>query len=287
MSKKHLEISQLSKSFPGPTGPTLIVDQFQLSVMEGEFVCLIGHSGCGKSTILSIIAGLAEASEGGAILDGREVTEPGPDRGVVFQSPSLLPWLSAYENVMLGVSQVAGHLSRKRRGIIVEHYLRLVGLDDAMHLRPTELSAGMKQRVGLARAFALSPKLLLLDEPFGALDSLTRFELQDVLLQLCAQDRKTAFMVTHDVDEALFLSDRVAMMTSNPGRLGGIVEVPFARPRARTAVLEHPRYYQLREELIGFLNNNHATPAPSSTASGDAPAPIVHPRTELTELAAT
>ena len=285
--KKHLEISQMSKSFPGPGGPTLIVDQFQLSVFEGEFVCLIGHSGCGKSTILSIIAGLAEASLGGAILDGRAVTGPGPDRGVVFQSPCLLPWLTAFENVMLGVAEVAGHLSRKRRSIIVEHYLRLVGLDDAMHHRPSELSAGMKQRVGLARAFALSPKLLLLDEPFGALDSLTRFELQDVLLQLCAQDRKTAFMVTHDVDEALFLSDRVAMMTSNPGRLGGIVQVPFARPRSRTAVLEHPRYYELREELLGFLNNNHAVPAPSAPASGAAPEPVLDRRPELAELAAT
>jgi len=278
--KKHLEISHLTKSFPGPTGPHLVVDQFQLTVTEGEFVCLIGHSGCGKSTILSIIAGLAEATEGGAILDGREVTEPGPDRGVVFQSPSLLPWLSAFENVMLGVSQVAGHLSRKRRSIIVEHYLRLVGLDDAMHHRPSELSAGMKQRVGLARAFALSPKLLLLDEPFGALDSLTRFELQDVLLQLCAEDKKTAFMVTHDVDEALFLSDRVAMMTSNPGRLGGIVQIPFARPRNRTAVLEHPRYYELREELLGFLNNNHAT-APSEPAAGDAPQAVLRAQPEL------
>jgi nitrate/nitrite transport system ATP-binding protein len=287
VSKKHLEISHLTKTFPGPTGPHLVVDQFQLSVMEGEFVCLIGHSGCGKSTILSIIAGLASATEGGAILDGREVTEPGTDRGVVFQSPSLLPWLTAFENVMLGVSQAAGHLSRKRRSIIVEHYLRLVGLDDAMHVRPTELSAGMKQRVGLARAFALSPKLLLLDEPFGALDSLTRFELQDVLLQLCAQDKKTAFMVTHDVDEALFLSDRVAMMTSNPGRLGGIVQVPFARPRSRSAVLEHPRYYELREELLGFLNNNHATPAHAPPASGEAPEPVAQPRSELTQLAAT
>jgi nitrate ABC transporter ATP-binding subunit len=275
--KKHLEISQLSKCFAGPTGLHLVVDRFQLTVAEGEFVCLIGHSGCGKSTILSIIAGLAEASEGGAFLAGRAVTEPGPDRGVVFQSPSLLPWLSAFENVMLGVSQVAGHLPRRRRSIIVEHYLRLVGLDDAMHHRPSELSAGMKQRVGLARAFALSPKLLLLDEPFGALDSLTRFELQDVLLELCAQDHKTAFMVTHDVDEALFLSDRVAMMTSNPGRLGGIVQIPFARPRSRTAVLEHPRYYELREELLGFLNNNRAA-APSASAAGDAPEPSLHPR---------
>jgi nitrate ABC transporter ATP-binding subunit len=253
--KRHLEISHLTKSFPGPQGPAVIVEDFQLSVAEGEVVALIGHSGCGKSTILSIIAGLEDATMGGVILDGREVTGPGPDRGVVFQSPNLLPWMTAYDNVMLGVSQVAGHLGRRRRGIIVEHYLRLVGLEDAMHRKPSELSAGMKQRVGLARAFALSPKLLLLDEPFGALDSLTRFELQDVLLTLCAQDRKTAFMVTHDVDEALFVSDRVAMMTSGPAaRLGGIVEIPFPRPRVRTSVLEHPRYYELREELIAFLN---------------------------------
>jgi nitrate ABC transporter ATP-binding subunit len=257
--RPHVEISHLTKSYPGRPGhrgpPAVIVDDFDLRVDEGEFVCLIGHSGCGKSTILSVMAGLTDATQGGVILDGREVREPGPDRGVVFQSPCLLPWMTAFDNVMLGVSQVAGSLSHRRRGIIVEHYLRLVGLEEAMHRKPAELSAGMKQRVGLARAFALSPKLLLLDEPFGALDSLTRFELQDVLLALCGQDRKTAFMVTHDVDEALFLSDRVAMMTSGPGaRLGGIVKVPFPRPRVRAAVLEHPQYYQLREELLAFLH---------------------------------
>jgi nitrate ABC transporter ATP-binding subunit len=260
--KKHLEISHLSKSFAAPAGPPAnIVEDFDLCVGEGEFVCLIGHSGCGKSTVLSVVAGLARPSEGGAILDGREVTGPGPDRGVVFQSPALLPWLTAYDNVMLGVAQVAGHLGRRRRAIIVEHYLRLVGLGDAMFRRPAELSAGMKQRVGLARAFALSPKLLLLDEPFGMLDSLTRFELQEVLLELCAKDGKSAFMVTHDVDEALFLSDRIAMMTSGPGaRVGGIVSVPFPRPRSRAAVLEHPQYYQLRDQLLGFLNGPGSRP---------------------------
>jgi nitrate/nitrite transport system ATP-binding protein len=282
--KKHLEISYMSKTFPGPQGPALIVDKFQLSVFEGEFVCLIGHSGCGKSTILSIIAGLARATEGGAILDGREVTGPGTDRGVVFQAPCLLPWLTAFENVMLGVSQAAAHLPRRRRAIIVEHYLRLVGLEDAMHHRPSDLSAGMKQRVGLARAFALAPKLLLLDEPFGALDSLTRFELQDVLLQLCAQDRKTAFMVTHDVDEALFLSDRVAMMTSNPGRLGGIVKVPFDRPRCRSAVLEHPRYYELREELLGFLNGTPTERPSAPEAPGPAPGIVLERRPDMAGL---
>src|SRR3954469_2729847 len=276
----YLELSRLTKSYPSPKGEAVIVKDVDFKFRKGEFVTVIGHSGCGKSTILMMVAGLSSISGGTIILAGKELTGPGPDRGVVFQSPSLLPWLTAFENVMLGVSQVAGHLSRKRRGIIVEHYLRLVGLDDAMHARPGELSAGMKQRVGLARAFALSPKLLLLDEPFGALDSLTRFELQDVLLQLCAEDRKTAFMVTHDVDEALFLSDRVAMMTSNPGRLGGIVQVPFSRPRSRTAVLEHPRYYELREELLGFLNNNHAT-APSAPSAGDAPQPVLQQQPEL------
>jgi nitrate/nitrite transport system ATP-binding protein len=260
----YLEISHLSRAFAGPTGgETVVVRDFDLAVRKGEFVCLIGHSGCGKSTVLSIIAGLDRASQGGVILDGREVTEPGVDRGVVFQQPNLLPWMTAFENVMLAVQAAAPELSHRRRALVATHYLRLVGLEDALGKRPAELSGGMRQRVGIARAFALHPKVLLLDEPFGMLDSLTRFELQQALLDLWAQDRKTAFMVTHDVDEALFLADRVAMMTSGPcAHLGGVLDVPFPRPRERAAVMDHPRYYQCRDQLIEFLSAQETGPSP-------------------------
>jgi nitrate/nitrite transport system ATP-binding protein len=256
LDQRFLEISHLSMAFPRPDGGrTEVVRDFHLEVHRGEFVCLIGHSGCGKSTVLSIMAGLATATEGGVIVDGKEVRQPGVDRGMVFQQPNLLPWLTAFDNVMLAVEAAAPDLSHKRRALVASHYLRLVGLEEATHRKPGELSAGMRQRVGIARAFSLQPKVLLLDEPFGMLDSLTRFELQQVLLDLWVQDRKTAFMVTHDVDEALFLADRVAMMTKPPGaHLGQIMEVPFPRPRDRAAVMDDPRYYELREQLIGFLD---------------------------------
>jgi nitrate ABC transporter ATP-binding subunit len=252
--QKFLEISHLTKTFPSPAGEAVVVRDFDLAIKKGEFVCLIGHSGCGKSTILSIAAGLLPPTEGGVIVDGREIPGPGPDRGVVFQAPCLLPWLTAYDNVMLGVAEVKGNAPRAEREAIVKRTLEAVGLAESMHKKPGELSAGMRQRVGIARAFALDPKVLLLDEPFGMLDSLTRFELQQVLIDVWSANKKTALMVTHDVDEALFLSDRIAMMTSGPSaKLGGILEVPFARPRDRTAVIEHPDYYALRERLIGFL----------------------------------
>jgi nitrate/nitrite transport system ATP-binding protein len=254
VSPKYLEIFKLSKAFPTPRGPVVIVKDFDLGVAEGEFISVIGHSGCGKSTVLSIVAGLSQATMGGIVLAGKEVTEAGPDRGVVFQAPCLLHWLSAVDNVLLGVDEVKPHLSKEERRAIAEHTLKLVGLGDSFDKKPAELSSGMRQRVGLARAFALSPKLLLLDEPFGMLDSLTRIELQSVLIDLWAQDRKTALMVTHDVDEALFLSDRIVMMTSGPeARVGEILTVPFPRPRQRATVTEHPDYYVLRERLIAFL----------------------------------
>ncbi|MDX2020294.1 MAG: ABC transporter ATP-binding protein [Deltaproteobacteria bacterium] len=257
LDEKFLEFSHLSMSFPKADGTsTKVVDDFQLTVAKGEFVCLIGHSGCGKSTVLSVLAGLINASEGGAILQGREVREPGIDRGIVFQQPNLLPWLSAFGNVMMAVNAAFPQLSRKERADKATHFLTLVGLEDAMEKKSGELSAGMRQRVGIARAFALDPKVLLLDEPFGMLDSLTRFELQQVLLDLWATDRKTAFMVTHDVDEALFLSDRVVMMTSGPhAKVGKIVKVPFSRPRDRATLMEHPQYYDYRDTLIEFLNS--------------------------------
>jgi nitrate ABC transporter ATP-binding subunit len=250
----YLILSKLTKVYPTPKGPAIIVKDFDLSIPKGEFVTLIGHSGCGKSTVLSMVAGLNSITSGGIILGGKELAGPGPDRGVVFQAPCLLPWLSAFNNVMLGVNQVFFTAPLYERRQIAEYYLSVVGLADSMQKRPAELSAGMRQRVGIARAFALSPKLLLLDEPFGMLDSLTRYELQQVLIELWRKDRKTALMVTHDVDEALFLSDRIVMMTNGPeAEVGEILEVPFPRPRHRKDVVEHPAYYRLREHLITFL----------------------------------
>jgi nitrate/nitrite transport system ATP-binding protein len=263
----YVELSNLTKIYETAKGPAIIVKDFNLKIKQGEFVCLIGHSGCGKSTVLSMLAGLNDITGGGIILAGKELVGAGPDRGVVFQAPCLLPWLSAFENVMLGVDQAFFTASKGERRQIAEYYLTVVGLGDAMHKKPSELSQGMRQRVGIARAFALSPKMLLLDEPFGSLDSLTRFELQQVLIELWRRDRKTALMVTHDVDEALFLSDRIVMMTNGPeAEVGDVLEVRFPRPRERKAVMEHPDYYKLREHLIEFLeihaHKNKAAPDP-------------------------
>lgn len=263
----YVDLSKITKIYPTPKGEAVIVRDFNLTIQKGEFVCLIGHSGCGKSTVLSMVAGLSDVTAGAIILAGKELNGPGPDRGVVFQSPCLLPWLTAFQNVLLGVDQVFYTASKKERHQIAEYYLSIVGLADSMHKRSTELSQGMRQRVGIARAFALSPKMLLLDEPFGMLDSLTRFELQQVLIELWRRDKKTALMVTHDVDEALFLSDRIVMMTNGPAaEVGEIMEVHFPRPRTRKAVMEHPDYYRLREQLIGFLEEraHHRQPAGAS-----------------------
>jgi nitrate/nitrite transport system ATP-binding protein len=258
---RQLEIARLGKSFATPRGSYCAVEGFDLSLRAGEFVALIGHSGCGKSTVLSMVAGLSEPSAGGITLAGREIDGPGPDRGVVFQSPALLPWLTARENVLLGVERVFAHGTRAEREAIAEHHLHRVGLAEMSGKLPRELSQGERQRVGIARALALAPKLLLLDEPFGMLDSLTRLELQDVLAELLARTGTTALMVTHDVDEALLLADRVAMMTKGPrARVGAVLEVTLPRPRVREAVLEHPDYYRLREELISFLEHQDATP---------------------------
>jgi nitrate/nitrite transport system ATP-binding protein len=252
--ERFVEFTRLGKVYPTRQGPQKVVDGFEAKIRKGEFVSIIGHSGCGKSTVLSMIAGLTEITEGGIILDGREIAAAGPDRGIVFQAPSLVPWLTAYENVALGVEKVFPHATTAERRDTVEYYLGRVGLADAMHKRAAELSNGMKQRVGIARAFALSPKLLLLDEPFGMLDSLTRWELQEVLMEVWARNRITAIIVTHDVDEAILLADRVVMMTNGPrAKVGRIMEVNLPRPRTRRALLAHPRYYELRESLITFL----------------------------------
>ena len=251
---RYVEFYEARKVYPTPKGPLTVVEDFTLNIRKGDFVSLIGHSGCGKSTVLSMAAGLNDISGGGIILDGREVDGAGPDRGVVFQAPSLFPWLTAAENVALGVERVYPHATKAERRDIVGYYLGRVGLGDAMDKLASELSNGMKQRVGIARAFALSPKLLLLDEPFGMLDSLTRWGLQEVLMEVWSRTRVTAICVTHDVDEAILLADRVVMMTNGPNaRIGKIMEVDLPRPRSRTALLEHPDYYRYREELLTFL----------------------------------
>ena len=254
--ERFVEFSQVVKVYPSARGPQTVVDGFELKIRRGEFISVIGHSGCGKSTVLSMVAGLTDISEGVIVLDGRQVANAGPDRGLVFQAPSLVPWLSALDNVMLGVDRVFPHAAKTERHNTAAYYLGRVGLSAALHKRAGELSNGMKQRVGIARAFALNPKLLLLDEPFGMLDSLTRWDLQEVLMEVWSRSRVTAVMVTHDVDEAILLADRVVMMTNGPrARIGRILDVPLPRPRTRQALLAHPRYYELREELIGFLED--------------------------------
>ena len=267
----YLELWDLTKSYPSPQGQAVIVKNISFKFRKGEFVTIIGHSGCGKSTILMMVAGLSTVTSGGIVLAGKELTGPGPDRGVVFQSPSLLPWMSAFRNVMLGVDQVFHTAERHERRLIGEYYLTLVGLGDSMHKLPSELSQGMRQRVGIARAFALAPKMLLLDEPFGMLDSLTRYELQEVLISLWRRERLTAMMVTHDVDEALFLSDRIICMTDGPAAgIGEIVQVDFPRPRFRREVMEHPDYYNLRAQLIEFLElRAHCPPGAAAPAGVD------------------
>ena len=251
---RYVNFAGVSKVYPTRKGSVTVVDGFDLQIRKGEFISIIGHSGCGKSTVLSMVAGLNEISEGSITLDYREITDAGPDRGIVFQAPSLVPWLSAWDNVALGVEKVYPHASHKERGDIIEYYLNRVGLGGAMHKRAAELSNGMKQRVGIARAFALSPKLLLLDEPFGMLDSLTRWELQEVLMEVWTRTRLTAMVVTHDVDEAILLADRVVMMTNGPNaRVGRVLEVDLPRPRTRKQLLDHPDYYRLRESLLEFL----------------------------------
>ncbi len=254
---RYLQYSRLHKIYPTPRGPLTVVEDFDLTLRKGEFVSLIGHSGCGKSTVLTMTAGLNDISQGSIVLDGRHVQGADPERAVVFQSPSLFPWLTAKENVAVGVDRVYPRATRPERQAVVEHYLERVGLADAMDRPAAELSNGMKQRVGIARAFALSPKLLLLDEPFGMLDSLTRWELQEVLMEVWSRTRVTAVCVTHDVDEAILLADRVVMMTNGPrATIGKVMEVTLPRPRSRKALLEHPDYYAYREEVLTFLQDH-------------------------------
>ncbi|GAA3938534.1 ABC transporter ATP-binding protein [Litoribacillus peritrichatus] len=250
-----LDISQMDMVFPTPKGPFTALKGVDLKINKGEFVSLIGHSGCGKSTVLNVVAGLYQATTGGVVLNGKEVNEPGPERAVVFQNHSLLPWLSAYENVELAVKKVFGKdKSKAETKEWVEHNLKLVHMDHAMHKRPDEISGGMKQRVGIARALAMQPDVLLMDEPFGALDALTRAHMQDSLMEIQNELNNTVIMITHDVDEAVLLSDRIVMMTNGPAAtIGEILDVKLERPRHRLALAEDPEYNRLRSEVLKFL----------------------------------
>jgi nitrate/nitrite transport system ATP-binding protein len=251
---RPLEISGLTKVFDTPSGPFVAVKDINAQVDPGEFVCILGHSGCGKSTVLSILAGLDRATFGGVVIDGREVVEPGPERAMVFQSPCLLPWLSARENVQLAADRVERSKSER---VDAKSYLDLVGVGGAADQLPTELSLGTQQCVSLARALSLEPRFLLLDEPFSMLDSLTRFELQDTLLAAWEQRRRTVVMVTHDIDEALYLADRLILMTDGPeAGVGETLTVPFPRPRRRAAVLAHPDYHSCRRRVLEFLDHH-------------------------------
>ncbi|MEM1075817.1 MAG: nitrate ABC transporter ATP-binding protein, partial [Pseudomonadota bacterium] len=277
---RFLDFSQLHKVYPTPKGPLTVVEDFDLKIDRGEFISLIGHSGCGKSTVLTMAAGLNEISQGAIKLDGRHVEGADPERAVVFQSPNLFPWLSAKQNVAIGVDKVYPRASQSERQDVVEYYLERVGLADAMDKPASDLSNGMQQRVGIARAFALSPKLLLLDEPFGMLDSLTRWELQEVLMEVWSRTKVTAICVTHDVDEAILLADRVVMMTNGPqATIGKITNVNLPRPRTRKALLEHPDYYTYRQEVLDFLEEyeHGAKPKPKSPPSTSETDGVVKP----------
>lgn len=258
--ERHLELTKVGIEFPTPKGPFCALRDVDLKIAKGEFVSLIGHSGCGKSTVLNIVAGLYQATQGGVLLDNKEVNQPGPERAVVFQNHSLLPWLTAYENVELAVKQVfdgstsKSKMSKTEMHDWINHNLELVHMTHAAHKRPAEISGGMKQRVGIARALAMQPKVLLMDEPFGALDALTRAHLQDSLMEIHADLGNTVIMITHDVDEAVLLSDRIVMMTNGPSAtVGEILNVDLPRPRDRLVLADQPEYNHYRHEVLKFL----------------------------------
>ena len=256
MSAEFLRVEGLAKSFAMPRGgpPLVVFDELNFSIDKGEFVCIVGHSGCGKSTILNILAGLDEASGGVVIMAGREVAGPSLDRGVVFQGHALMPWLTAKKNVAFAVKSRWPAADKARIDEICQRYLDMVGLTGAEHKKPAELSGGMKQRVGIARAFAIEPKMLLLDEPFGALDALTRGVIQDELLKICAATRQTVFMITHDVDEAILLADKILLMSNGPqARIAEIVVNTLPRYRSRNTIHKDPQYYPIRNHLVDFL----------------------------------
>ncbi|KJR24964.1 MULTISPECIES: ABC transporter ATP-binding protein [Vibrio] len=254
MSKSFLQLTQLGMRFPTPNGEFIALKNVDMQIDKGEFISLIGHSGCGKSTVLNLVAGLHLPTDGGVVVDGREVSGPGPERAVVFQNHSLLPWLSVYLNVELAVKQVAKGQSKAQIKQQVFHYLDLIQMAHAADKRPDEISGGMKQRVGIARALALQPKVLLMDEPFGALDALTRARLQDALMAIQAELNNTVIMITHDVDEAVLLSDKIVMMTNGPAAtIGEVLHIDLPRPRDRVALAENAQYQHYRQSVLKFL----------------------------------
>lgn len=257
-----LELTDVGIEFPTPKGPFCALQGVDLKINKGEFISLIGHSGCGKSTVLNIVAGLYQATQGGVVLGGKEVNEPGPERAVVFQNHSLLPWLTAYQNVELAVKRVfKGKKSKAEMREWIEHNLELVHMTHAMHKRPDEISGGMKQRVGIARALSMEPQVLLMDEPFGALDALTRAHLQDSLMEIQKDLNNTVIMITHDVDEAVLLSDRIVMMTNGPAAtIGEIMDVELERPRNRIQLADDPQYNSYRQQVLSFLYEKQRKP---------------------------
>lgn len=262
MSNSYLEISRVGIEFPTDNEPFRALENVNLAINKGEFISLIGHSGCGKSTVLNIVAGLYEATEGGVILEGREVDQPGPDRAVVFQNHALLPWLTVYQNVELAVKCVfKKNKTKAEMRDWIEHNLSLVHMDHALNKLPGELSGGMKQRVGIARCLAMQPKVLLMDEPFGALDALTRAHLQDSLMDIQQQLGNTVIMITHDVDEAVLLSDRIVMMTNGPAAsIGEVLSIELSRPRNRVVLADDPEFNQYRQQVLRFLYEKQKKP---------------------------
>ena len=254
-----LRFEQLGKVYPTPAGPYPVLENINFDVNQGEFVCVIGHSGCGKSTLLNMVSGFATPTSGQVLLNGKPIEKPGPDRMVVFQGYALLPWMSAYDNVYLGIDSVKPNLpEHEKREIAMEH-LEMVGLTAAAEKKITQISGGMKQRVAIARALAIRPDVLILDEPFGALDAITKEELQEELLKIWNTQKCTVLMITHDIDEALFLADRLVMMTNGPAAgIGEILTIDFPRPRSREDIMEDPRYYELRNSALDFLYNRFA-----------------------------
>jgi bicarbonate transport system ATP-binding protein len=254
-----LIVDNVSKIYPTPKGSYTVLQDVNLIVNQGEFICVIGHSGCGKSTLLNMISGFATPSIGSVHLKGKPITKPGPDRMVVFQNYALLPWLTVFENVYLAVDSVYPHKPEREKRAIVREHLALVGLSEASEKKPTQISGGMKQRASIARALAIRPEVLILDEPFGALDAITKEELQEELLKIWNEHRCTVLMITHDIDEALFLADRLVMMTNGPAaNIGEIMDIPFPRPRDRSLIMEDPQYYDLRNYALDFLYNRFA-----------------------------
>ena len=254
-----LVIEEVSKVYPSKTGASTVLERVNLTVYEGEFICLIGHSGCGKTTLLNMVSGFNQPTSGEVRLQTKRVTEPGPDRMMVFQNYSLLPWMTAFDNVYLAIDAVYPNKSKAdKRAIALEH-LAMVGLTEAADKKPNQLSGGMKQRVAIARALAIRPQVLILDEPFGALDAITKEELQEELLQIWRDHQVTVLMITHDIDEALFLADRLVMMTNGPSAtIGEVLDIPFARPRNRARIIEDPQYYQLRNHVLYYLSRKEA-----------------------------